>query len=160
MNPEPHSASRVHRALEANGRAVTVVGTKSGRGRTVVLPDTTREVLRAWRADQLKRRLLLGPAWEESGLVIDRGDGRHVHPDAPARRFARLMERLGMAQVRFHDLRHGFATRCLEAGLSPTVVSEALGHASVAFTLDTYSHVLPSMQGETARVLEAAFAVA
>jgi integrase len=147
---------RVHRALETHGPAVSVVGTKSGRGRTVVLPGTTLEALHGWRAAQLERRLLLGPAWEDSGLVIDRGDGRLVHPDTLTHRFAKLVERLGIPQVRFHDLRHGFATRCLEAGLSPKVVSEALGHSSVAFTLDTYSHVLPSMQGQTAAAMAAA----
>ena len=45
--------------------------------------------------------------------------------------------------VRFHDLRHGYATALLVANVHPKIVSEALGHATVGFTLDTYSHVIP-----------------
>ena len=56
---------------------------------------------------------------------------------------------------RFHDLRHAFATRLLEAGVHPKVVSEALGHASVAFTMDRYQHVMPTMQAQAADAIQA-----
>jgi integrase len=51
-------------------------------------------------------------------------------------------------RIRLHDLRHTFATLALEAGIAPKVVSEILGHSSIAITLDTYSHVVPEMQQE------------
>jgi integrase len=56
---------------------------------------------------------------------------------------------------RFHDLRHSFATLMLAAGVNPKVVSEALGHTTVEMTMDVYAHVLPTMQAEAARALEA-----
>jgi integrase len=56
--------------------------------------------------------------------------------------------------VRFHDLRHFYATAALMQNVHPKVVSEALGHTSVAFTLDTYSHVVPSMGEQMAAALE------
>jgi integrase len=52
--------------------------------------------------------------------------------------------------VRFHDLRHSWATIALRAGVSPKIVSERLGHASVGFTLDTYCHAVPGWQAEAA----------
>jgi integrase len=58
--------------------------------------------------------------------------------------------------IRFHDLRHGFATELLRAGVHPKIVSEALGHASVAFTLDVYSHVIPSMREAAATAIQQA----
>ena len=58
-----------------------------------------------------------------------------------------------MPQLTFHGLRHAFATLGLLAGINPKVVSEALGHSSVTITLDTYSHVLPNMQGELAAAI-------
>jgi integrase len=60
--------------------------------------------------------------------------------------FKRRAARLGLPVIRFHDLRHGWATLALEAGENPKVVAEQLGHASVKTTLDTYSHVAPGMQ--------------
>lgn len=53
---------------------------------------------------------------------------------------------IGVPDLRLHDLRHAFATRLLEASIHPKVVSEALGHSSVAFTMDTYQHLMPTMQ--------------
>ena len=59
-----------------------------------------------------------------------------------------------MPDIRFHDLRHTCATLLLAQNVNPKVVSEMLGHSSIAITLDTYSHVLPNMQDSAARALE------
>jgi len=56
--------------------------------------------------------------------------------------------------VRFHDLRHGHASHLLREGVHPKVVSERLGHATVAITLDRYSHVLPGLQDEAAMKID------
>src|SRR5215213_739164 len=63
-----------------------------------------------------------------------------------ARSFKPLLKRAGLPDIRFHDLRHTFATLMLQNGEHPKVVQEMLGHAMIAITLDTYSHVLPNMQ--------------
>lgn len=60
-------------------------------------------------------------------------------------RFSECADAIGLGDVRFHDLRHAYATRLLERGVHPKVVSEALGHSSISITMDTYSHVMPSM---------------
>ena len=70
------------------------------------------------------------------------------------RQFRPILAGLGLPPRRFHDLRHTFATLMLAAGVNPKVVSEALGHATVEMTLNTYSHVLPTMQADAARALE------
>jgi integrase len=61
-----------------------------------------------------------------------------------------------LSAFRFHDLRHTCATLLLTKNVNPKVVSEMLGHSSIAITLDTYSHVLPNMQDSAARALEEA----
>ena len=63
---------------------------------------------------------------------------------------------MGLPAFRFHDLRHTCATLLLTKNVNPKVVSEMLGHSSIAITLDTYSHVLPNMQDSAARALEEA----
>lgn len=68
-------------------------------------------------------------------------------------RFYALLSRAGLPRIRFHDLRHTAATLLLLQGVNVKVVSELLGHSSVAFTMDRYAHVLPSMQREAAEVM-------
>jgi integrase len=71
------------------------------------------------------------------------------------RNFQVILERAKLPRIRLYDLRHTAATLALGAGVPAKVVSEQLGHASVAFTLDTYSHVLPHMQEAAAAQVEA-----
>ena len=68
-------------------------------------------------------------------------------------RFKPLLKRTGLPQMRFHDLRHTCATLLLSKNVNPQVVSEMLGHATIAITLDTYSHVLPDMQEQAAKAM-------
>ncbi|HEU0026336.1 MAG TPA: tyrosine-type recombinase/integrase, partial [Ktedonobacterales bacterium] len=68
----------------------------------------------------------------------------------------RILEKAGQPRKRFHDLRHTAATLLLGCGVDPKIVSEMLGHASIAITLEIHSHVLPDMQAQTAAVMDAA----
>jgi len=70
--------------------------------------------------------------------------------------FHRIAAQAGLENVRFHDLRHTFASLMLLRGAKPKVISEALGHASVAFTMDTYSHIIEGMQSEAMALLNEA----
>lgn len=69
-----------------------------------------------------------------------------------------MVEKASVDPLRFHDLRHTHASLLLARGAHPKVVSERLGYASIAITLDTYSHVLPSLQEKAARDLDACLA--
>jgi integrase len=71
--------------------------------------------------------------------------------------FRSLLEDAGLPQIRFHDLRHSAATIMLSMGVHPKVVQELLGHSSISMTLDTYSHMLPSMQQEAMDKLNGLF---
>jgi integrase len=71
-----------------------------------------------------------------------------------ARSFKPLLKKAGLPDIRFHDLRHTFATLMLQNGEHPKVVQEMLGHATIAITMDTYSHVLPNMQRDAVDRLE------
>ena len=89
-------------------------------------------------------------AWTDSGYVFVREDGRPIDPDRITHLFGVAVAACGLPRIRLHDLRHTAATLALGAGVQPKVVSERLGHSSIAITLDTYSHVLPSMQEDAA----------
>ncbi len=69
--------------------------------------------------------------------------------------FAPLLAKAKLPHMRFHDLRHTSATLLLSAGVHPKVVQERLGHSQISVTMDTYSHVLPTMQREAASKMDA-----
>ncbi len=79
-----------------------------------------------------------------------REDGTLVHPDRFTQMFDKHVKHAGLSRIRLHDLRHTYATLALAAGVHPKGVSERLGHATVAFTLDVYSHAVPALQEEAA----------
>ena len=67
-----------------------------------------------------------------------------------SRLFTQAAKRAGLPRIRLHDLRHTYATLALSCGIHPKVVSERLGHATIAITLDTYSHAVPALSEEAA----------
>ena len=81
--------------------------------------------------------------------------GTLINPSNLRRRsFAPLLKRAELPQIRFHDLRHTRATLLLSRSVHPKYVQELLGHATIAVTLDTYSHLIPGMGTHTARAME------
>jgi integrase len=87
-------------------------------------------------------------------LVFVTEDLRPIDPSVLSHAFKRLVKQAGLSGVRFHDLRHTFASLMLMRGAKPKVISEALGHSSVAFTMDTYSHIMEGMQQEAMALLD------
>ena len=79
-----------------------------------------------------------------------------MYPWRSTHAFNGLMKRVGLEGFRFHDLRHTAATLALLEGVPAKVVQEMLGHAKISQTIDTYAHVLPTMQAEAARKLDSA----
>ena len=77
-------------------------------------------------------------------------NGRPLHPGNLSKRFDRLVASSDLPRLRFHDLRHTHATLALQANVHPKVVSERLGHADIAITLNLYSHTIPAMEEEAA----------
>jgi integrase len=129
---------------------------RSGSRRTIGLQNSVCAMLQQHRLDQAKERSDAAEAWQETGLVFTtRSGGPLDERNIAQENFARILTSAGLAPIRLYDLRHTAATNALGAGVSPKVVSEMLGHASVAFTLDVYAHVLPHMQKQAAATVEA-----
>ncbi len=125
--------------------------------RRIALSDGTIEALRRHRAHQAEERLLLGEAWENLDLVFPNPVGGRLSQFTFKTRswFGRMLRRAELPMIRFHDLRHTAATLLLARGVNPKVVSEMLGHSSVAVTLSLYGHVTPHMQKEAAKTMDA-----
>jgi integrase len=137
----------VVRALISVHHALSFSDPKTPRSRrSVPLAPEAVAALRVHRKRQLEERLAWGPAYEGTDLVFTREDGSPVHPDRFSKLFEQYARAAGVPPIRLHDVRHTFATLALQAGVPPKVVADILGHASVAFTMDTYSHAIPAMQ--------------
>ena len=126
--------------------------------RQVALTPDSAIALRGHREQQETLRTLLGNPLKDTDLVFCHLDGRPWRPDTVTHAFADLVKRAGLPHIRLHDLRHTHATLMMEQGTNPKVVSERLGHASVAITLDTYSHVTPGLQEAAALRFDEALA--
>lgn len=122
--------------------------------RSVSLPPSIMELLREIKVNQSKNKLVLGQAYQNYDLVFEQGDGKPLEPTEAGRAFRNVLKKAGYSSIRFHDLRHTHATLLLKEGVHPKIVSERLGHATIAITLDTYSHVLPHLQEEAANKLD------
>jgi integrase len=118
---------------------------KAGR-RKIVLSNAALEALKEHRARQEEARVKMGDRWQGRGLVFCGLHGGYFSPNRIWRLLKKLLRQAGLPDVRFHDLRHGAATVLIAAGVDLKVVSELLGHSSVAITADIYAHVLPEQQ--------------
>ena len=130
--------------------------TRSSR-RRIVLPGVTLDALKEHEMQHEAIRMEMGDRWHEKGLVFCDRYGGFFSPDEVLRSFSKLLKKIGLPHMRFHDLRHSAATILLVAGVHPKVVQERLGHSTIAMTLDVYSHVLPSMQQEAAGKIDDLF---
>lgn len=131
---------------------IVVTSPKSDRSRRQMALDVdTVRVLGAHRTAQRAEADVMGWTVRSSGLVFTQGPGEPLHPDAVTRRFKALMRASGLPLLRGpHDLRHTWASLALAAGVHPKIVSDRLGHSTIAITIDTYSHAIPSLDVDAA----------
>jgi integrase len=149
------STAQVRRALVRHKKSWSFEEPKTARSRrTVYLPAPLMQKLAAHKRKQAEARLKLGPAWQAFDLVFCSEEGTPLTiPNLTYRYFRPILTKAKLPRIRLYDLRHTCATLLLIAEENPKVVSERLGHSTIVLTLDTYSHVLPTMQqGATARL--------
>ncbi|MGF2712597.1 tyrosine-type recombinase/integrase [Bacillus cereus] len=140
---------RITQTLSSDGKdLLPYTKTKSG-SRTIDLPEETVTALKKhWlfiRGEREKNR-----SYKNLDLVVCTEFGTPTHKSNIRRGFKSIIKKADIPKIRFHDMRHTHATLLLLQGVNPKIVSERLGHADVRITLDTYSHLLPSMQKDTA----------
>jgi integrase len=145
---------RINRALSDGEFAAT----KTPRSRRKIeLSNTARAALRDHRKRQLEEQMQKAGLWKDHGLVFPSTVGTPLSHRNVVRSFKALLKRAGLpVRTRLYDLRHTCATLLLNGNVHPKYVQELLGHASIAQTLDTYSHVLKGMDGGIGGTIDAA----
>jgi integrase len=127
--------------------------------RSVRLTTAAVEAIKSHRAAQNQERLTLGSLWDDHDLIFPNRSGRPMSGgNLYHRDWKNLLKRACLPHTfTFHSLRHTFATTLLRQNVNPKIVQEALGHATITQTMDTYSHVMPDMQDAATAALENAF---
>ncbi|MGB3306930.1 MAG: site-specific integrase, partial [Thermomicrobiales bacterium] len=134
---------------DQEGNEVVGDSTKTGKARSIVLTTEAAAALRRWRVVQVTRRVA-HKTWSDLDIVFDRGDGQMLSNATLQLIHDRTVAEAGVSDIRLHDIRHTYATLAFAAGEHPKIVSEIMGHASVAFTLDRYTHMSAELQQRAA----------
>jgi len=135
-----HTISVSKQVIRVNGALKVLPPKTKNAVRKIVVPQQTIELLQA-EHERHPDSTFLFPSPKTRG---------HLDPPAVARKLKTLLKRAGMDEIRFHDLRHTFATLSLQNGVDIKTLSHTLGHYSAGFTLDTYTHVTTQMQADAA----------
>ncbi len=126
------------------GGKLTAWDTKTEAGaRTILLPPSTVEILRERKRAALTEWIFPEPLKPENP----------INPGSAYRRLKTLLKQAGLPDIRFHDLRHTFATHALASGVDVKTLSGILGHTRAAFTLDTYTHTTGDMQKRASEIV-------
>lgn len=136
---------KVCRTLHSKKLGVFSLGdTKTGMGtRTIVLPQSTAELLRRRKEKTISQWIFPNPTKPELP----------VSPNSAYARLKVLLKQAGLPDIRFHDLRHTFATHAIASGVDAKTLSGILGHTNASFTLDTYTHVTADMQRQASGIV-------
>ena len=132
------------------GKQTVTTTPKARSQRQLLLAASTVKVLRDHQQRQQQERERAGVAWVESGYVFVDEGGTPLLPQRLTKMFATAIGRVDVPKIRLHDVRHTMATTALEAGVHPKVVQEQLGHATIAVTMDIYSHIPQAVRRESA----------
>ncbi len=143
----------VSRTIQTTGRGWTFDDTKRRRSRRIVKLQTfVQAALEILCHEQLTGN---GSGYTlEHSLIFRSDDGMPLKQKSVKREFRKLLAAAGIRPIRLYSLRHTASTLAVAAGVSVKVISEQLGHASISFTLERYSHILPSIQDEAAARVE------
>lgn len=146
---------RVSRQLQLHKGEYVLVQTKNSKPRVITPANFVLSILKEQKREQASSHILAGSEWHNSGFVFTGSLGDHLRRQTVYKHFKDAVRRIGIPERRFHDLRHTYAVASLRAGDDPKTVSENLGHATVAFTLDIYGHVTSQMKKASADRMDA-----
>ena len=147
---------QLQRMRDGSGLAFLPLKNPQGQ-REVALGPKTLEALKNHRARQAEEKLILGRAYEDTGLVFATTKGTPLEASNVVNRsFKPLLQRAGINRIKFHELRHTCASVMAKAGVMPEYAQDRLGHADISLTMNTYTHILPEARADVAKKIEEA----
>lgn len=108
--------------------------------RLIYISNTTLDLLRRYKKEQLQSKMRLGDKWENSNRVFTNMYGGNMHPDTPSQILDRIIKKYNLKRITFHGLRHISISLQISSGIQAQIISKRAGHSSVTVTHNTYSH--------------------
>lgn len=108
--------------------------------RTVYIAHTTIKVLKKYKLEQNKQKILLGDKWQNSTRVFTTEYGADMHPDTPSKILDKIIKKYNLKRITFHGLRHTSISLQISSGIQAQIISKRAGHSSISVTHNTYSH--------------------
>lgn len=155
---EKHTISVSHSARRGKDGTLILDDTKTKKSqRTLVMSDALMAIFKNEQLQQREARLS-NPQYNPDNLISCRKDGSYLSTSVLNNQFRKLLAAYGLPHIRFHDLRHTYATLLLKHNIPAKIASERLGHSNIGTTLNLYSHVNTEMQSEAAIALDSILA--
>lgn len=145
---------RIHQQLQRYKGEYRLFTPKNNKSRTISPAPVVMDLLLEERAEQNSYKIRAGSLWEKTNFVWTNEIGQHLKQQTVHKHFKRVVSKINLSNMRFHDLRHSYAVAALRAGIDIKTVSNNLGHATVAFTLDVYGHVTDDMRKDSAKKMQ------
>lgn len=139
------------------GEGYKLMPPKGNKIRTVPVGELALDVLRRQKRAQAEWRLRAGAVWQDSGYVFTNEIGEHIKRQTLYKHYKGEVEAMGSPDLKFHSLRHTYATTAMQARVDPESIKEAMGHYSSSFTLDRYGHAMQDVQKENTAKVDALF---
>lgn len=135
-------------------------GTKTEHSeRVYYVSGMTFDILKQWKKEQLKQKMLLGSKWEGSNRVFTTDYGADIHPDTPTKIFKKILKKYSLREIKFHSLRHTTVSLMIRKGIQPQLISRKVGHSSVQTTDRIYSHFFEDQFKDVPNVMDDLFTV-
>jgi integrase len=146
----------IRKQLKAVQATLVLVEPKSVRSRrSIRMPALVVNALKAHRVRQLQERLAAGGDWTELDFVFPTSLGTPMDASNVTRAFKAVLVSAKLPSLRVHDLRHTAASLLLAQGIAPRTIMEILGHSQISLTMDTYAHIMPTLQQDAAHQMDA-----
>lgn len=157
LDLDARTLSVVQTITNVDGKLVFGKPKTSKSVRLISIDERTASLIRQHRRSQREEQIAMGPDWGNDGdLAFTDEAGDPIRPEWFSKEFGRLVATSGVPRIRLHDVRHTYATIALKTGIPAKVVSEHLGHSTIAITLDLYSHVTPGIDRDATDRISAA----
>lgn len=127
--------------------------------RTVQIPKTIFIKLKDYKIEQNMQKLRIGEVYQNNDYVFCNELGIPIDDKKPGRNMKSILEKLDIEPITFHALRHTYATRLFEAGVSPKTVQALMGHSDISMTMDIYTHVMEDVKINAVEQLNDIFAL-
>ena len=145
--------------LYTKAKGVYVGPPKTGRPRAVCLAPETITVLKKWKTEQLRTKILHGNIWQDTGFVFTKDDGTVMHPDSITDWLNKFSEANDLPHIHPHAFRHTVASILISNGIDPVTTANELGHANANTTQAIYAHQIARARAEASGVRAGVFSV-